>query len=163
MANKIERVKTSLEIDEDIDLHTAGWIFQRVGWFLMLAFLVCAALGLFGSGVLSEASYTREGNTIKYERFTRNESDTEVEIKAQSKAGRIEIELPDRFTRSFKVEKVMPEPAEEEIKGGSTIYTFSANGEGEVTLFVTSRQRGDVKTTVRINGTDHPFQTYIYP
>ena len=163
MANKIERFKPSLEIDEDIDMHITGWVIQRIGWFLMLAFLLCAALGLFGTGILSPRSDSQNGSSVKYERFGRNQNDTEVEIKAESKAGRIEVELPDAFTRSFKVETIIPDPQEQRIADGSTTYIFPSEGAGEITLFVTARKSGSVNTTLKVNGNQHPFKTYIYP
>jgi hypothetical protein len=160
---KIERIKTSLQIDEDIDLHILGWRLQRIGWSIMLVFLLCASLGLFGSGVLSEKSVTRDGASVKYERFTRYQSDTEVEIRAKSRGGSIVVELPDDFTRNFKIEDMIPEPRQQKIVNGSSIYTFSAEGDGEVTFFVSARERGNVKTAVLVNGVDYSFQTYIYP
>lgn len=163
MRTKIERIKTSLQIDEDIDLHILGWLLQRIGWCIMLAFLLCASLGLFGSGVFSEKSVTREGASVKYERFTRYQSDREVKIRSKSRRGNIEVELPDAFTRNFKIEDMMPEPRQQKILNGSSIYTFSAEGDGEVTFFVSARERGSVKTAVLVNGIEYSFQTYIYP
>lgn len=163
MASKIERIKSSLQIDEDIDLHITGWVVQRIGWFFMLAFLLCAALGVFGTGILSKQLNSQDGTSLKYERFTRNQSDTELEITADSKGGNIQVELPDQFTRSFKIEKITPEPREQKIVNGSTVYLFAADGDGDITLFLTGRQAGSLNTSIGINGIRHPFETYIYP
>jgi hypothetical protein len=163
MKSKIERIKTSLQIEEDINLHVTGWIFQRIGWLLMLAFLVCAALGLFGDGLLSEKVLTAEGSTMTYERFSRVDSETEIEILSQSVDGSITAVISDSFFKSFDLEKMIPEPDEQKLRNGSQVYVFTADGQGEITLMVKPKKSGNMNHTIRINNSDFEVISFIYP
>ena len=163
MNEKIERIKTSLQIEEDINLQIKGWIFQRIGWGLMLIFLMLAALGLFGNGILSKRTLAREGVTINYERFFRYDAETEIEIEVLNAQGNINIAMPASFTRSYKVETIIPEPTVQRINNDSTEYVFAAGGKSKITLFVVTRKRGSIQTTIRVNETGFPLKTFIYP
>lgn len=163
MKNRPERVQTSLQINEDIDLHRKGWIVQRVGWVLMFIFVLCAALGLFGNGIVSHKNVNKNGISISYERFGRHESNTRIEIDANARNGTIEIVLSGNFTESYKIEKVVPEPAEQKIRHGSKVYVFTAEGPGHLTFFVSALKRGTIRNTLAVNGTDFNLESYIYP
>ena len=69
MKGKVERIQTSLQIDEDIDLHIKSWWWQRVGWGFMLSFLLLAISGLFGNGVLSERTLGKGSTSLTYDRL----------------------------------------------------------------------------------------------
>lgn len=159
----IEHIKTSLQIDEDLDLHIKGWIFQRIGWALMLLFLVCAALGVFGDGMLSEKILTSRGTSVLFDRYLRRENDTEVEILAPYKDGRLLVVFSPMFTKSFKVDRVVPKPVEERTNNGSTVYAFAGEEAGQLTLFLTARKAGMIHTTVRVNDIDFEIEQYVYP
>ena len=163
MNKAIERIKTSLEIEEDINLHITGWIVQRIGWFLMLVFLLSAALGLFGNGVLSHKRITTSGVTLQYEKFTRFENDTEIEIQADSQNGFIEVALSDQFTRHFKIDRIIPEPGDQKIIQRAKVFVFPAAGKGEITFFVMAREKGRLHTAISINGIDFQYTNFIYP
>lgn len=163
MNKKIERIKTSLQIDEDIDLHVTSWVIQRVGWGLMLVVIALAMLGLFGNGVLSEKQVVADDASLRYERFARYESNTSIEVKAMNPPGSLVVAFSAAFARSFKVEQINPEPAEQKIESGSTVYVFKTRGTGEATFFVSPRRRGYVKYDVRVNDTAFHPVSLIYP
>src|SRR5688500_14447045 len=125
MTERVERVKTSLEIEEDLNLHIKGWILQRAGWGFMLLILISAVLGLFGNGILSENVIIKEGSSVLFERFTRRNNEAEMEIISQHSSGIIEVCLSPRFTESFKVENIIPEPKDQMVKNGLTVYEFA--------------------------------------
>ena len=55
MANKpLEKIKTDLQINEHLDAHQTGFIVQRIGLAFIIAFVVVAAIGLFGDGIISK-------------------------------------------------------------------------------------------------------------
>ena len=163
MNKKIERVKTALQIDDNINLHITGWILQRIGWGLMFIFLVCAALGLFGQGVLSRAQISHAGITIKYERFFRREAKMELEIISTRSMNGLQVVLPPDFTRNFEVEGILPQPAEQKISEGSVVMSFAAQGAGEIAFFLKPRQAGNSTATIKINETDFKISQFIYP
>lgn len=159
----IERVKTSLQIDEDLELHVKGWIFQRIGWALMLLFLILAALGVFGDGMLSGKILTSAGTSVLFEEYLRRDNDTEVEILAPYKDGRLLVVFSPVFTESFKVDRIVPRPAEERTTNGSTVYAFAGEKLGKLTLFLTARKAGRTRITVQVNGIDFEMKQYVYP
>ena len=163
MGAQAERVKTSLQIEEDIDLHIKGWIFQRIGWALMLIFLVSAVLGLFGSGALSEKTITKDGTSIKFDRFERRENDTQLEIVTQQGRGRLVVAFSPAFTESFRIEDIVPGPAEEATRNGHTVYTFAADARAQLTFFLTTRKAGNIRSELRVNDTDFELRQFIYP
>ncbi len=165
MSKKIEQVKSSLEIEEDLALHETGWIIQRIGWALMLVFLVCALLGLFGNGTLSETKLSAEGTTVRYNKYLRSESDTELEIVTNDVRGEIRVELSPDFIKLYKLDRLVPQPSSQKIQDGYTILEFSANGRANLAFFLTTREgvRGSVTNTLAINNTQFTLSHFIYP
>ena len=163
MNERIERTKTSLEIEEDIDLHVKGWILQRIGWAFMLAFLIAAALGLFGDGILSEKKVSQDNITLTYQRYQRHQTDVELCIRTTRSRGELHIVLPAGFTSNFEIEKIVPEPVSQKIENGSVINVFVSEGEGEITFFMKPMKRGSVDTSLEVNGTRFALSHYIYP
>jgi hypothetical protein len=163
MKEKIERIKTSLQIDEGIDLHIVSWTIQRVGWVLILVMLTLAMLGLFGNGVLSERSIRAGDMSMRYERFARFQNNTAIEVTASAPKGGLTISFSRDFASAFKVEEINPEPAGQRIERGLTVYLFRTTGSGRVTFFVSPRRRGRVEYDVRIDGAEFHPETLIYP
>ena len=163
MNQKVERVRTSLQIQEDIDLHIKGWIFQRMGWALLLIILVCSLLGLFGNGILSEEIIVKDESSIMFERYARRDNDAEMKIWTPQSSGTIKVSLSPVFTKNFKVENMSPEPREQMIKNGFATYEFAAQEQAEITFFLTARQAGNVQSTVIVNDTEFQLKQFIYP
>ncbi|HEX8038358.1 MAG TPA: hypothetical protein VF490_04385 [Chryseosolibacter sp.] len=163
MKEEVERIQTSLQIDEDIDLHMKSWRVQRVGWGHMVSFLLLAILGLFGNGLLSERTLGKGGTFLTYDRFTRFENDTEMEIEAQSVNGKISVVLPPDFCERFKVEKINPDPSVQKGDNGSTVYEFQASGRAHLTLFLSPRSHGSLRCRVAVNEAEFEIVNFIYP
>lgn len=163
MKDSVERVQTTLQIEEDIDLHITSWSMQRIGWCMMLAILVSAALGLFGNGVLSEKKLSVNGASISYERFSRYENNTALEIEASDLNGATSVRFDPEFARSFKVEKINPEPSGQKIQGGARIDSFRVEGRGQITYFISPRQRGRRTYGLQVNDSEFRVTQYVYP
>ena len=163
MRDSVERVHTSLQIDEDIDLHIRSWIGQRIGWALMFALLASAGLGLFGNGIVSEMNLSVNGTSVSYERFSRFESNTALEIETSDINGSISVRLDPEFARSFKVERINPEPSGEKLQDGTLIDSFTVEGRGHVTYFISPRAQGRTTYTLQVNESEFQLTQYIYP
>ncbi|HYF71126.1 MAG TPA: hypothetical protein VD884_23520 [Ohtaekwangia sp.] len=161
--HEIERPKTSLEIDEDINLHVKGWIIQRVGWFIILILLVCAAIGLFGTGVLSEKTLIKEGSVITYEQFNRRENETHVEIVAREVSGNVLIHLPHGYLQSHDLKKITPEPAEYKSVNGSLLLVFPTEQQAFITLDIEPKEVGQMNNIITINQLDFGINEFIFP
>ena len=60
----------------------------------MAVVLIGARLGLFDDGILSEKKLATDGNTIVFKRFLRRASESEMEIIAKDKEGKVVVTLP---------------------------------------------------------------------
>ena len=165
MKSRIERINAPLQLDEDIDLHVTGWLVQRVGWCVMFVFLVLAALGFFGDGWLSDKSVAVNGTTISYEHFLRRENDTVMEIIAEAVDGNIQLSIGPDFTRTYEIESIFPEPAEQIMRNNDTVFIFPATGRGQITLFLKVRKQmvGSARTSLRVNQSDFTLSHYVFP
>lgn len=164
MGGKIERIRTSLQFDDNIDLHVLGWKLQRWWWGLMLAFLILALLGLFGDGPLSDEQMILGTTTANYERFIRRENDTEMEITAAAVNGGIHVSLSPDFHRIYRIEGMIPEPDRQTIRDGATVFEFPATGQARITMFLTVREHvGRAATTIVVNGSTFYLRSYVYP
>src|SRR5687768_8105632 len=77
--NKIERVKHTMELDDKIDLQIRGWKVQRIGWVVILALMLAAALGVFGEGVISKKQVDLGNAQVTYDRFFRYEAQMKLQ------------------------------------------------------------------------------------
>lgn len=165
MAGKIERIKPSLAIDDDIDLHIVGWIVQRIGWAVMLIFVMLAAAGLFGDGLLSEERLSEGNTTIEFQKYLRRDSDTEIAISASPDGKVVRLGLSDGFNDLYKVERVMPEPEHQSISPSGVEMEFSAAGQARITLFLSVRKHkaGRANVTLFVNGSAFSLSSFTYP
>jgi hypothetical protein len=163
MKHSVERIRTSLQIEEDIDLHIRSWIIQRIGWGLMLIFLVLAALGLFGNGFLSEQHVSADGASLTYERFSRYENNTALEIETSARRKSISIHFDPGFAQTFKVEKINPAPSGQKIQDGVRIDSFAVEGRAHITYFLSPRIYGDAAYVLQVNESRFQLAQYIYP
>ncbi|RAW02162.1 hypothetical protein [Pseudochryseolinea flava] len=58
---KIEKVSTSLELDEHIEMQKRGWRVQAIGMMLVLTLVVLASIGMFGNGMISKENIRMNG------------------------------------------------------------------------------------------------------
>ena len=163
MRGSIERVRTSLQIEEGIDLHITSWIVQRIGWSIMFGVLLAAALGVFGNGVLSEARVSANGASLSYERFCRYENNTALELEAPDKSGSLIVRFNPEFSSVFKVEEINPEPTGQKIQDGARVDFFQVQGHGHITYYVSPRAQGSTHYEMQVNGTSFQLTQYVYP
>ena len=62
-----------IDLDQDIDFQQRSWKVQRVGWGLMVLFVLAGLSGLLGTGPLSNVTDGDEGGPLwlEYQRFGR--------------------------------------------------------------------------------------------
>lgn len=160
----VEVVKTDLEIHEDLDMQERGWKTQRIGWVVILALVVLAALGLFGDGWASKRTVTQSGTTVEYERFYRQEAIMELKVDlAQAPAGQSVIAFPNRYLEKFNIESIVPEPRENRVEGSQVAYLFEGTPPMKVVFRLTPQQAGSIDGAVRVNNLTIPLTHFIYP
>lgn len=164
-----DRSASPLEIDQDLDFQHRSWRAQRVGWGLMALFILAAALGLFGSGMVSR---TRAGGDdaplrLEYERFGRWGAPLEMQLHLrESPAGSARVWLSSRYLECFTVEAITPEPESAVASGDRVVYRFLvAPGQpATVTFHLTPERFGLRRGQVGLAGaTPLSFRQLIFP
>jgi hypothetical protein len=160
----IERVNTSLEIDEQINLHKKGWKAQAVGLAFMYILVLLAAVGLFGDGLLSKNKLTEQNITIESQRFYRYEARMELKIDVpDTDSDRTVISLPSHYLKDFEIESIVPEPESNSISNDKVNYVFKGSGNLNVTFYLVPQKVGKLEGTLGVN--EHAFllNHFIFP
>jgi hypothetical protein len=128
---------------------------QRIGWALLLAFVLAGAAGAFGNGALSRVSVRHPGLTIEYERMLRLLVVSEIRVRFEAPAGaaaRIAVE-PTRAPE-LEVRSVMPEPVSERATALGSVYELAAvPGRAlEVVLRCVPRRPGRSAISIHVEG-----------
>jgi hypothetical protein len=156
-------IKTSLDMEDEIDLHKKGWVVQRVGWIILVLILIAASLGLFGNGLLSKSSAGERNAIIYYERFARFESQTELNLQVQNVADGVEVRIPQSYIHSMEVEKVIPEPTRQRLEPDYLVLFFDAKGSASLSVVFNPERTGTVAAVIEVNGERIPISHFIYP
>jgi hypothetical protein len=124
-----------LEISQDLRFQRREWLFERVGWAVMLMLAVATLLGLFGRGWLS-AAHVGDGASLRldYERITRLYSSTELRLSLGTDAARgdtIRVWLDRDFIESVQVQSIVPRPDQVEIGADRLSYVFASETSGQ--------------------------------
>jgi hypothetical protein len=163
MKHSIEQVHHTIEMDESMGLHKTGWAIQRVGWTVLFTLVVMAALGLFGSGVLSRRTKEASGNMVEYERYGRFENSTYMHLKALAENGKAILIIPQQYLKHFELEAIVPEPDKQHAVEGHQVFTFLAEAPVHIMVRGIPKKTGPLETTVRINNTNFDLSQYIFP
>lgn len=159
----MERIKTSLQLKDEIDLHRTGWIVQRIGWAVLLLLVIAAIAGVFGTGWLSSSSITREGTRVTFERLARFEAPMKLIIHAQETDGHVEVRFPQTYLEEVEVDKIVPEPAAQETGNGYVIYTFKAQASSALIFYLIPESPGNIRTEMAVDKSVFPIAHFIYP
>lgn len=93
------------------------WAVDRVIWVIMLAFIVAALLGVFGSGLFSretiEQAYGSGSIKVEHPRFARFHApeDLQVTVLAPDATGdTLRVSISSEFTDQAQIRRINPEP-----------------------------------------------------
>jgi hypothetical protein len=122
-----------LHLSADLAYQQRTWRVQRVSWVILLGVLAAAALGVFGSGVLST---TTEGSKadelwIEYDRFVRRQAPSALILhldRKQSTGEQVHVVLRGGYPRSMQVESVLPQPSGGGLTADGAFLKFDVNG-----------------------------------
>jgi hypothetical protein len=160
--------KRTLQIDEDIPFQRTEWRAQRIGIALMFLFVLCALLGLTGSGgLLSRGEAGEPGSPIhvEYDRVVRRDTTSTMTLHLRgggSSAVRFWIASP--YLEHAAVEFVSPEP--ESVSGDATrhVYTIHASSpDVRVTVAIKHRSTGRLRGEVGlVDGPSARFSQFSF-
>lgn len=113
--------------DPEFERRIAAW--QRVGWWGMVAVVVAAAFGLFGTGLLNGVSRDAPSAdlTVRYPRFWRQESPmvlTLVMRGAALRSGEAEFRISEGYLEDVRIASILPAPIREESSAEGVAFTI---------------------------------------
>lgn len=158
----IEEVKTTLQLDERLDLHEKGWVIQRVGWVIIFAIMAAGLLGLFGEGAFSQKTVYNGATKVEYERFFRYE--TEMKIKIESPAHISSISIPQEYLKDFEIVRFEPEPFSNNTSQHEVIYNFLPGQNLILSIYLIPKAYGAIHGVMKVNGTSNfNLNHFIFP
>ncbi|MBX6316750.1 MAG: hypothetical protein IRY99_28130 [Isosphaeraceae bacterium] len=140
-----------------------------MGWYAMLALLLAALLGLFGSGPLSHGTAGEPGSPIRleYERFGRQERETTLRIHLQPGADRVRVWIDRTYLEAIEIKAISPPPERAEAGPHRVGYLFAiadATRPAVITFWVKPQRFGVLSGEVGLDdGTMLRFHQWIYP
>jgi hypothetical protein len=160
-----------LGFEEDLPFQFKSWRLQRMGWAALALVLGGASLGLFGHGMLADATAQDPSGTmsVDYQRFLRYDTLTRVAISFSDPArttNRVQVQIHDRYLKDATVHDVMPTPAKvTRTAEGIEFEFFVSQGEPAIVRFSASVQAvGPVTGLIRaVDGDWVRFTHYVYP
>jgi hypothetical protein len=159
----VENVRHDLQLDENLEQQKKGWIIQKVGWAVLYLGLILAILGLFGSGPLSYKTQSKNGNSIKYERFMRYEGEAEMTFGITDVKDTITLQIPQQYMEYIDVRAISPLPLGNQIVDGETIYYFRGRGTASIHCNLMAKKPGSITSTIIVNQTPFTIAHQIYP
>lgn len=160
--HSVEVVKTTLQIDERLDLHEKGWVIQRVGWVIIFAIMAAGLLGLFGEGAFSQKTVSNGTTKVEYERFFRYE--TEMMIRIESGTHISTISFPQEYLKDFRIVRFEPEPFSNTTSQHEVVYNFLPGQNLMVSIYLIPKTYGAISGTAKVNGTSNfNLNHFIFP
>ncbi len=160
----------AIEVHEDPEFERREWRVQRIGWVLLLLFVVAAAAGLFGRGPASLARAGEQGGPFEmsYGRFTRYEAPVNLDLKLRPEPGQDpQLWLSSEYLKGLRIERVTPEPARTQLQADGVLYTFEA-GDAQQPVEITVHAMADrigLRSGRAGTAPDHAFDfwQFVYP
>ncbi len=148
-------------IREDMRFQRRYWLFERIGWAILVLIAAAAAAGTFAGGPLAAAAGTGQGFSASYERFARRGVETRLSVTLP--AGRT---LWMQGIDGFDVVRVDPEPATVRSERQGLAYDFApGTGAGVVTFRLKPRAWGmqRVRVAADPDARPTPLDILVYP
>jgi hypothetical protein len=159
--------RPELEIDHDEGLLERSAALQHAAWLGMLAVVLAAALGVFGSGPLSRASGQAAGLSLDYERFERCQRTGVLTVSlAPTGAAEAMVAIDRGWLDHVRIESVSPEPRGASMEPDRAVWHFasSASAPTVATFHYVAERAGPVSGSIaRDGGGRIDFTQWLWP
>jgi len=154
-----------LEIGQDLAFERRQEQVRRLSAVAGAALLLAALLGVFGAGgPFAHAEVSSGAVTVEYERFTRYEAQTNLDIEVSDSEGETDIALARSYLQDVSVENISPEPESATVAPDRTVYTFDLEPGATVTFELKPERFGSKDAVVwGPQGGRAEFNQFVYP
>jgi hypothetical protein len=164
MKTEFEEIKSSLEIEEHVDMHKRGFPIQGIGIFLIMLIVVAAALGVFGDGMLSAGVLSSRSATVKFEKYYRHEARMEFNIMTFDQQRSVNVvSFPGQYLKDVEIQAINPSPMRSSFNKGRTEFQFEGTGNTRITFMLIPRKVGSISGTIQVNDDSFGIDHFIYP
>jgi hypothetical protein len=158
----VEKVHADLDIDEHLKMQEKGWQVQAVGILCMFVFILSAALGLYGDGIVSNQNLNKNEASIEYDRFFRFEAKMNFKVKATG-IGNTSISFPTKYLNHFEISSIVPEPNESRFSDARVEYVFNGRDVAEITFYLIPQEFGRIQGSIKVNENVFAVNHFIFP
>jgi hypothetical protein len=155
----VTRKRRELEIDEDLEFQKKEWRAQRVGFLLLVAFVLAALLGVTGmGGPLSNGTAGQQDGPVfvEYERFVRRGAMSTIRLHLRTAPGTVRFWVSAAYFEQVRVESVAPHPQTVSADANRRVYTIQA-GSPDVTVTLDVEHQSAGRIDVAVGLVDGPF------
>jgi hypothetical protein len=164
--SELRRVR-DIQISQDLDFQRREWTLQRVGWLVLLAVILLAALGACGNGLLASASRRTPNDALvlRYERVARHRAETLLQIDLRTPASdTLAVWLNDSYVHAVDVEDIVPEPESIVSGNGRITYYFATEANPTITFHIKPNKLGPRPATLGLEGGPNVrFRQFVLP
>jgi hypothetical protein len=166
MTSKAKREKELRDFHDEQHFHEREWATQRVGWGLLVIFLLFGFAGAFGDGPLADKTIETPEGRIEFERFVRRNATTQWKITPQlgNTPQTIRVAIDSAFIDKFQIREITPKPERELVVEGAVTFEFDApTSSGRIVFHIEAQHTGRPIGTLRIGGASAVVSQLIYP
>jgi hypothetical protein len=148
----VTKKRRDLEIEEDLAFQQKEWRAQRIGFTLLVSFVLAAFLGVTGvGGPLSKGTAGQETGPVyvEFERFVRRGAVSTITLHLHSAPGAVRFWVSAPYFEHVRVEGVAPQPQLVSVESNRHVYTIhTGSHDVTVTLDVEHQSVGKVDAAV---------------
>ena len=155
--------------ERDLRFQRRLWTVERAAWWVQLALVAGALLGLLGGGPMSRGSARSSALEVAYGRFVRNAAPGELRVEVGPSLVRgdeLALELDARWLSGVTVVRTVPEPERSEAGPAGTTFTFrtapgrTAHVRFDLEYAAAGARRGRLRIP---QGPEVTFRQWVYP
>ena len=155
-----------LQMEDKIDLHRTGWRVQSILRTIIFLFILAAALGVFGDGILGRQILGEKNSNVwlEYDRFGRKDAPGKLELHlAGSEDSPAQLIIPSSYLKNFHIEAITPTPTAIATRNNQVAYSFDATGALTVVFRMKPDAIGKVQGSILVNNQTFNLNHFIYP
>ena len=166
MTVKIKRSK-GLEIESEARYFNQTFLnVQKIGFTLMVLFIVAALFGFFGSGWISETQKTHGNLTIQYQKFIRQQSVTILKININQCEKESVVSINKNFFENISIKSISPSPFKETTDNDNIQFSFLCNNSLngiQVILVIEPEKFGFLQGIIAVGNSKIELTQFAYP